>query len=923
MSGFNHNPNTPSYNPNLGRTSSQDEESAAGNQQDIQQNIALNQHPIITINPNQQYTQQPYPFFQQQQQQQQLQQQLQLQQQRLGQDQVALQFQQQYQQQPQPQHQPHPQFIPEQFNFQPSTSSSSPYRTLPLQQQQQQQQQQPHILPQQQGMLNYAQYQTPIYQAQVPPQILPQQAPMNLTQQNIMMRTSGTAYQGSHASQHPRFQSVSTATPTSQSSTPGSFDSSINQSRAYQSRPSFVSNLTVPTVSSKTPSNAPPPPLQVIYEPLMNTSQNPPPLHAHNIQHTQLYNPIGATSSSSSSSQQQQQAQQTQLTQLAQQPLPQPQQVVTYPPMSVPSGVSPMMYQQQGMTHLTPVRHQFVSSFEEQQHQYVLPSQQMGEGQEIPSSPDSSSSSSSTSPSFDVIHNNIYSRKYLYSLMKKLQKEKAKSSSSSFFNISQLLEIDSENIEKSDGSDPYICDPLDALLLDNFINNISAWLDIYCSVPFFTKLLPHIALFEESGMIMNCMLSCGALYLHRDQPNTYDSAFSMKYYNTALKQMSMELGEKNRILTRTLISSVLLNLYESFAGDFLDINQLNHITGSRIILLEILNNEANSKKVQFRKKKNRDSNSFLLSEKYVKKIDLNKVYSLENTEFLESLFWIITINDLTDSLKWELPNRWSLQNPNTTILTLAPPSTLHDQLFNSKISEYLSRYFDVDFKSSDGSFCAEKDDLWWLRKSAFDLEMINDFLNQNFCLTQDDFVSQKMVKKWIELKKIVDSFGKAIPQSLRKIGYNKYSDNKYEAENGEKLNSNFPMVLFKDETSALININYHLSCLLLYESLITRTELYIDGRNTSSSIAYLFSERDFKFLSVSKNIHKLMKFHSKQIVAILLSYYKNLTVWALSLGHFKYAVRYLTRDPKYFKELDSLIVDIQVYTRTRLFKTKI
>lgn len=489
------------------------------------------------------------------------------------------------------------------------------------------------------------------------------------------------------------------------------------------------------------------------------------------------------------------------------------------------------------------------------------------------------------------LDNQIYGQHYLKLLMANLAVRQQESSDTEFSQLCYLLELDC-CATKSNGSEPFVCDPLDSLLLANFINYTAPWLDVYCRIPIFSKYLSQLALCEESMMMYNSLLSCGALYLHREKPESFDLKFALKYYTSALKLLSMKILQDDRVLPRCLICSILLSHYEDFAGEL--VNKFNHHSGSRIILQEILAVDSGHKK----RRSSHASDS--------RQVDLSKLNSLEHNFFLEAAFWVITNNDLQESLKWEIPSRWSLQNSNTTVLAMNPVMD-----FDASISEYISTFFDVDFKKVD-DFFKDKDELWWLRKSAYNLQLINDFSNQPYVISKQEYIDNLIVQKWIELKKMSDSFGKYLPLSLRNLvkGASK-DDQKNTSE------SNFPQIKFKNHEAAIININYHLGCLLLYDSLKNRTGLFSQSEEEVLSAVKILKSSDKEVLTKKRNLKKLIKQHAISIIGILQSYHNHNIVWSLTLGHFKIALKVLKKYDQYHLELDPLLKEIQTYTKTR------
>lgn len=420
---------------------------------------------------------------------------------------------------------------------------------------------------------------------------------------------------------------------------------------------------------------------------------------------------------------------------------------------------------------------------------------------------------------------------------------------------------------------------LECQLFDLFVNNLSNSIDIFLPQRVFQKIIPELALYDETNMITDSIFCLSALMLQRIRPDKLEHSVPIKYYHQCIKSirhyLSMPGVEANEgIISRCLLSTILLCIYEMF---FVAIDT-TYVKGASSLLVSIILKRTNKKNL------------------------------LKESPFHEICFLAMFICDLILSLKFNLPSMYSIENfwkpldteyfesfetySNNTNDGLRSDDKDNDE-DEAKIASNIENSDDEDDKPNfaDASPRMEIRDLnfnilpkqstiWWFHKTFINFSFINDYNNEAEVITKEDFEMNKPFQRYLELKKLVEDYDNSLPSSLNPIIYKPI--------NQERL---FPVIYFKDELTAIIGLNAMLSKVALYESLVCKN---------NTKIPLVIQELNKYPANYAKKI-------SKDIIGIMKTYDGNINVWSNNIHSVRRVAKYIHDEPAEFEEFSNLV----------------
>lgn len=374
-------------------------------------------------------------------------------------------------------------------------------------------------------------------------------------------------------------------------------------------------------------------------------------------------------------------------------------------------------------------------------------------------------------------------------------------------------------------------------MFEYFCNSLSQSLDVYFDKKIYGEIVSEIAIYEDTDIIVNAIYCLSSLMLHRITPDKVDPSLPIKYYQESVKIMKYHLESEtleDGIASRCLLAATLLCLYEFFFSSIQGVyadnatNMLASIIGAKT---------------------------------------RNKASPLLDSLFLGTCFWAIFLMGYIKALKNGHVNAYSVE-----------------LFWNSLDSEYF-KIFDKYLLSRENEVKTEivtnMETVWWFRKTILNCSKIADFRNEIQVLTKEEFESNQSLTKWVELKNMIINFEERILSALEPIIYKPNKDG----------SSCFPLVYYKDELSALIGLNRMLAKILLFETLMIKTNIH-------SQLVQ----------------HQLARFPpgyckrlAMDIVGIIQTYDSNLAIWPLNLHIIKHVGHYVHDDPNAGKQLDTLV----------------
>lgn len=411
---------------------------------------------------------------------------------------------------------------------------------------------------------------------------------------------------------------------------------------------------------------------------------------------------------------------------------------------------------------------------------------------------------------------------------------------------------------------------LECQLFDLFVHLLSNSIDIFLPQNVFKKIVPELALYDETNMITEAIFCLSSLMLQRIYPDKLEPSIPIKYYHRCIKSIRNYLSipgveSNDGILSRCLLSTILLCIYEMF---FVAIDA-TYVKGASSLLVSII-------------------------------IKSEKKNLLKNSPFHEICFLGMFMCDLILSLKFNSPTMFSIEN-----------------FWRPLDPEYFGSYDSNDFESNnedeDNLAVSDEDDfespeiknisfslvsklstLWWLHKTFINFSYINDYNNEVDVITKYDFETNKPFQKYLQLKKLIDDYETSFPASLNPIIYKPID--------GDRL---FPIIFFKDEITAIIGLNFKLSKVALYEALIAKN-------NTQNPL--VIKELNMYPLNYAKKI-------CKDIIGIIKTYDGNVNIWSTNIHTIRQVAKYIYDEPAEFEEFSQLVKKILTMCHLNLQQT--
>ncbi|KAK6456589.1 uncharacterized protein RJT20DRAFT_45808 [Scheffersomyces xylosifermentans] len=371
---------------------------------------------------------------------------------------------------------------------------------------------------------------------------------------------------------------------------------------------------------------------------------------------------------------------------------------------------------------------------------------------------------------------------------------------------------------------------LECQLLDVFVNHFSDSVDIFLEQEVFKKIVPDLALFDETNMILDSIFCLGSLILQNSKPEMLDASLPMKYYEKTIKSLRYHLSlpdveeNKNGIISRCLLSTIILCFFDAvFVA-----KDSTYVRGAASMLSSILSKHGTGKESL-----------------------------LKTSPFYQTCFWTMHLCDLKLSLKFDLPTMYSIQH---FWRPLDPEFFDGFKKFPKPIVQ------EKEFSLSTITLSRDIT-MWTLYRMLLCTSEINEYKNMVSVPSKGEIENHKSYNDWLALKSLLDDFQTEMPPSLKPIIYKPTSNSRV-----------YPTIYFKDERTALIGIYFKFSKILLYESLIQRAMLY---------------NPDLAKAELEKYPHGYAKKLAKDIIGIILMYEQKVYFWRLSTHLIRQISRYI------------------------------
>ncbi|CUM68136.1 uncharacterized protein PRCAT00005853001 [Priceomyces carsonii] len=303
-------------------------------------------------------------------------------------------------------------------------------------------------------------------------------------------------------------------------------------------------------------------------------------------------------------------------------------------------------------------------------------------------------------------------------------------------------------------------------LLDLYIHKLSEFLDIFWPLEIFQKVIPSLAVYDDTKMLLYSVLYFSSIILHRISPERIEQSIPVNYYQQCIKMIrynlsSSEVADVNEaMISRCLLSTTMLCVSElSLIGV-----DGTHVQGVYSIFSSLLERSTQSHSL------------------------------LKSSPFYELCFWAVYKCDQLLSFKLNLPLYSSVEK--------------YWRKLDPKYFELFDNFASVDL--DDETFSKEKT-FWWKKKFLILGSQINDFKYSEEVLTEDE--SNGLFQKWSTLKSSLDEAEARLPISLKPIIYKPASNENV-----------FPVTFFIDEIIVAIALSIKIAKLHLYESLLRRLD---------------------------------------------------------------------------------------------------
>lgn len=429
-----------------------------------------------------------------------------------------------------------------------------------------------------------------------------------------------------------------------------------------------------------------------------------------------------------------------------------------------------------------------------------------------------------------------------------------------FADFQDALKIERPRTSLSTAYENALEDELEAKLFDLFVHVISKSIDSFMPQECFQKIASELALYEDTRMILNSIFCLSSLILLRINPDAIDSSYPLKYYQKTVGTIRHHLSrpdaedESNGILARCLLATILLCIYELF---FVAIDS-TYVKGAASIFISIMSRRNRSESL------------------------------IGNSPYYHTCFWGMFVCDLILSLKLELPNMYSLEK------TWRAMDPAYFDSFNdptAHLDEPARSVKDVEaFLSS--SLLTGQSTWWWQYKVIITLSNINEFSNSYDVITQEDFASNREFHQWMELNQKLEEIDRNLPVSLKPSVCRPASKSRV-----------FPHILFKDEATAIVGLNYKMAKISHYVKLAHKLRI---------ADTFLVDEQLAKY--PPQYCVKL----AKDLVGILQSY-RNSSIWPVTIHALRAASRNIdTTDEKVMTELQRFTRQMVHFSHTHL-----
>lgn len=409
----------------------------------------------------------------------------------------------------------------------------------------------------------------------------------------------------------------------------------------------------------------------------------------------------------------------------------------------------------------------------------------------------------------------------------------------------EVLNIDTARADITEVHEFSIESELELELFDLFVNNFACCIDVFLPQERFQKIIPELALYDETRMILDSIFCLSSLMLLRMRPDAIDQSYPLKYYQRSVKSIRYHLSlpdiDDNGILARCLISTNLLCIYELF---FVAIDS-TYVKGAGSILLSILS------------KRNRSE-------------------SLLKNPFYETCFWAMFVCDLVLSLKFDSPSMYSL-----------------DRLWKTMDPEFFDEYENYSLYLEDPASKGKELDLflssllmtkqttnWWQHKVMMLFCSITEFSNLYEVVTREDYETNKQFSQWLQLNRRLEEFEQHLPVPMKPI-----------IQKPSTKDRVFPLIYFKDEHTAIVGLNYKLAKISLHVTLCTKLKVQDKSLVDEEMAKYPDNYRV-----------KL----ARDVVGVMQTYDSNLQIWPVNVHALRQAAKHIGDDPVAHEELMKL-----------------
>lgn len=392
----------------------------------------------------------------------------------------------------------------------------------------------------------------------------------------------------------------------------------------------------------------------------------------------------------------------------------------------------------------------------------------------------------------------------------------------------------------------------EARLLDLFANNLTRSLDIFLPCDMFRLIVPHLALYDDTHMVLDSIYCLALMILYRIDHDAVDPSITINYYQRCIKLIRHHLSapgvETNDlgIIARCLLSTIVLCVYELF----LVAEDATYIKGAASIFLLVLRKNTQAQKPSL----------------------------LKLSPFYEGLFWAMVLSDMILSLKYDLPTMYPI-----------------DTFWRPLDPEYFEWFESITFpgRSEFESVLSRDEEVWWIRKMIYLLCCIHDFLFQPTVQTRKDAESERNTQRWLELTQSLNDFEASLPVTMKPAIYKPTSSSR-----------RYPIIFFGNEGAAIVNLNFKLCKIALYQAFRTRIGedpmLTCHIRNYAPDYATKLA---------------------KDIIGILKTYDSNVLVWPVNVHAIRQAAKYMKDDPEDMKVLGDLISKVLAVCHLQYKKT--